>query len=103
MLDGLNNADSMSVVKLDVVDASEFPYADHDDRFRVTLKLEFFHEVDARAFKPRPVGALRISSDKIWHTTVYVQDKVEFSKFVAWKSEDTQKQWDRYAAVLEGM
>mmetsp|Transcript_19548 Transcript_19548/g.42141 ORF Transcript_19548/g.42141 Transcript_19548/m.42141 type:complete len:345 (-) Transcript_19548:419-1453(-) len=102
MLDGLNNMDSMSVLKLSVVNASEYRLAEKDNRFRVTLQLEFYHELDAKAFQPRPEGARRIN-EKIWHTTVYVQDKVEFSEFVAWKSNDTQEQWDGYAAVLEGM
>ena len=102
MLDGLNNMDSMSVLKLSVVNASEYRVAEKDNRFRVTLQLEFYHELDAKSFQSHPEGAQRIN-EKTWHTTVYVQDKVEFSEFVAWKSNDTQEQWDRYAAVLEGM
>ena len=67
----------------------------------VTLQLKFYHEVDAKAFQP-PEGAKR-TNEKTWHTTVFVQDQVEFSEFVGWKSSDTQEQWDRYAAALEEM
>lgn len=102
MLDGLNNMDSMSVLKLSVVNTTECRIAEKDNRFGVTLQLEFYHELDANAFQPRPEGAKKIN-EKTWYTTVYVQDKVEFSEFVAWKSNDTQEQWDRYAAVLEGI
>mmetsp|Transcript_15048 Transcript_15048/g.22954 ORF Transcript_15048/g.22954 Transcript_15048/m.22954 type:complete len:162 (+) Transcript_15048:599-1084(+) len=94
-LDGPNNMDFMSVLKLSVVNSSEHRLAEKDNRFSVKLQLEFYHELDAMAFQPRPESA-----QKIWHITVYVQDKVEFLDFVEWKSNDTQEQWDRYAAVL---
>lgn len=102
MLDGINNDDSMSVLKLSIFNTSECRLVEKDNRFAVILQLEFFHAVDAKAFRPRPEGARRIN-EKIWHTTVYVKDKCEFNEFVAWKSNNTQEQWDQYEAVLASM
>ena len=90
----------MSVLKLSVVKSSDSRLAAKDNRFSVVLNLEFFNEVETAVFQPRPEGAKRIDK-KNWQTTVYVKDKDEFAKFVEWKSQDTQEQWDRYAEVVE--
>ena len=101
MLDGLNNLDRMSVVKLSVAYASDSLVLSQDNRFAVTLQLGFFHKVDASSFQPRN-GAKKLN-EKVWQTTVYVKDKNAFVEFVKWKANDTQNQWDRYRASLNSM
>ena len=92
MLDGLNNRDNMSVVKLSVVSKSPRPIAAQDGRFSVTLRLYFFHDVDANSFQAKN-GAGR-SGTKQWETVVYVRDPTKFEEFVEWKGNDTQSHWD---------
>lgn len=99
MLDGINNNDDMSVVKLSVVGASEGPIVAEGNRFSVTLRLEFFHKVDADSFQAK-TGASRRGM-KEWEMVVYVTDAARFRKYVAWKGNDTQSQWDRYNRQLE--
>ena len=99
MLDGLNHADGMSVVKLSVASSSTLPVATVDNRFAVVVQLEFFNEVDAAAFQARQ-GARKINNNT-WQTTVYVKDKTEFTKFVSWKGESTQKEWTDHERVLQ--
>jgi len=53
MLDGINNRDNMSVVKLSVVSASDTTTAAQGNRYSVTLQLQFFNEVDAAGFQAR--------------------------------------------------
>lgn len=92
MLDGLNNRDNMSVVKLSVVSKSPRPIAAQDGRFSVTLRLYFFHDVDANSFQAKN-GAGR-SGTKQWETVVYGRDPTKFEEFVEWKGNDTQSHWD---------
>ena len=101
MLDGLNNVDDMSVVKLLVVGTSEGPIVAQGNRFSVTLRLEFFHQVDADSFQAK-TGALRRGT-KEWETVVYVRDAARFREYATWKGNDTQSQWDRYNKQLELM
>ena len=101
MLDGLNHADSMSVVKLSVVSASEYTISSKCDRYAVVLQLEFFNKVDAAAFQPR-ADASKVD-DKTWQTTVHVKNKTEFAEFVRWKGDDTEKQWTEYRRTLENI
>jgi len=99
MLDGLNHADNMSVVKLSVTSLSDYTISSQDNRYAIVVKLEFFNSVDAAAFQPR-VGATQIDN-KTWQTTVYVKNKREFAEFVQWKGDDTEKQWTIYRRTLE--
>lgn len=101
MLDGVNNSDEMSVIKLSVIDTSEGPIVSQGNRFSATLRLDFFHQVDADSFQAKK-GALRRGT-KQWETVVYVKDAARFREFVAWKGNDTQAQWDRYNRKLESM
>lgn len=92
MLDGLNNIDDMSVVKLSVVGTSVGPIVAKGNRFSVTLRLEFFHRVDADSFQARTDALRRVTKE--WDTVVYVKDAARFREYVAWKGNDTQSQWD---------
>lgn len=99
MLDGLNNRDNMSVVKLSVVSKSPTPIAAQDGRFSVTLRLDFLNDIDANSFQAR--NGARRSDTKQWETVVYVRDPTKFEEFVEWKGNDTQSQWDLYNRKLE--
>jgi len=99
MLDGLNHADNMSVVKLSVTSLSDCTISSQDNRYAIVVKLEFFNSVDAAAFQPR-AGATKIDNTT-WQTTVYVKNKAEFAEFVQWKGDDTEKQWTIYRRTLE--
>ena len=101
MLDGLNHYENMSVIKLSIATVSDTTIASMDNRYAVTLQLEFFNEVDAASFQARQ-GAKPVDK-RTWQTAVYVKDKDEFAEFVDWKGEDTQRQWDDYNAVLRNM
>lgn len=101
MLDGLNHADDMSVVKLSVASTSEYGICTKDDRYAIALQLEFFNEVDAAAFQPR-MDASKID-DRTWRTTVYIKNKTEFAEFVRWKGEDTENQWTSYRRTLDNI
>lgn len=101
MLDGLNHHENMSVIKLSISSMSDTTVATQDNRYSITLQMEFFNEVDAAALQATQ-GARRVD-DRTWQTTVYVKDKDEFAAFVDWKGKDTQRQWDAYNAVLRDM
>ena len=83
MLDGLNNMDNMSVVKLSIYSASD--------------------EVDAQSFQAKPGATRDDTNANIWRTCVFVKDKGQFAEFVAFKGNETQRQWDRYNQVLRNM
>lgn len=101
MLDGLNHIDDMSVVKLSVITSSDRKISSQENRYAVVLQLDFFNAVDAAAFQPR-VGAKKLDNTT-WQTTVHVQDKTEFAKFVKWKGDNTEKQWSIYRRTLENI
>ena len=101
MLDGINHSDNMSVIKLSISSASDTTFATQDNRYSVTLQMEFFNEVDAAALQP--LQSAKRLDERTWQTTVYVKDKDEFAAFVDWKGKDTQRQWDDYNAVLRDM
>lgn len=101
MLDGLNNNDDMSVVKLSVVGTPMGPIVAKGNRFAVNLRLEFFHQVDADSFQAKEGSVRRGKKD--WETVVYVKDAARFREYVAWRGNDTQSQWDRYMRQLEMM
>lgn len=99
MLDGINHADDMSVVKLSVVSSSTHTVASKDNRYAVVVQLEFFNTVDAAAFQACQ-GADKVDN-KNWRTTVHVKDKTQFTEFVSWKGESTQQQWTEYQRILQ--
>ena len=101
MLDGLNHAHGMSVVKLSVESTSDYRVCFKENRYAVALQLEFFNEVDAAAFQPR-MGASKID-DRTWRTTVYIKNKTEFAEYIRWKGEDTEKQWTSYRRTLDNI
>jgi hypothetical protein len=101
MLDGLNHYDEMSVVKLSILSVSGERIAAQDNRYAVTLQLEFFEQVDAAAFQAKP-GAKRVN-ERTWQTVVHVQDKDKFAMYVDWKGKDTQSQWDAHEAFLRNI
>jgi hypothetical protein len=101
MLDGLNNKDDMSVVKLSLVSASQNTIASKENRYAATVQLKFLHEADSQAFQAT-AGAQRV--DKCtWRTIVHVRNAWEFAEFVKWKGQDTQSQWDAYNAAVSNM
>mmetsp|Transcript_9267 Transcript_9267/g.17729 ORF Transcript_9267/g.17729 Transcript_9267/m.17729 type:complete len:125 (-) Transcript_9267:92-466(-) len=101
MLDGLDHYENMPVIKLSISSVTDETIATQDNRYSVTLQLEFFNEVDAAAFQARD-GARQVDK-RTWQTTVYVKNKDEFAAFVDWKGSDTQRQWDDYNAVLRDL
>ena len=99
MMDGLNTMEGIPLVALSVKEASEQRLSAYDNRYAVTLLLEFFYKDLAAVFAAKE-GARRVSSSS-WETVVYVRDKTEFEKCVVWKFNDTQKKWEDHRAFLE--
>eukprot|EP00977_Amphora_coffeiformis_P010711 scaffold2510_cov169-Amphora_coffeaeformis.AAC.62 len=61
----------------------------------------FFHEIDAAGFQPK-LDARKVNNFE-WQMMVHVEDKEQFAEFVAWKGNETQRQWDQYNEVLANM
>jgi hypothetical protein len=101
MLDGLNTEESIPLVALGVKSMSERRLAQNDNRYSVTMVLEFYEKVDAEAFQKRE-GAKRIDA-KTWETVVFVSDKVLFEECVKWKGNNTREQWRQHRAFLDAL
>lgn len=101
MLDGLNTEESIPLVALGVKSTSERRLAQNDNRYSVTMVLEFYEKVDAEAFQKRE-GAKRIDA-KTWETVVFVSDKVLFEECVKWKGNNTREQWRQHRAFLDAL
>ena len=78
--------------------ASPHKQADNDNRYAVTLAIEF-KDVDIANNYQSPEGAKRLD-DMSWEVTVYVIDKEIFKTCVDWKYGDTTKKWDAYNTEL---
>ena len=98
-LDGLNVTEGIPLVSISVTSSSYHRLARHDDRYSVTLALEFFYAELAAAFNA--VEGSRKLNDTTWETTVYVRDKETFTKCVEWKFENTKKIWKDHRAFLD--
>eukprot|EP00980_Cylindrotheca_fusiformis_P024613 scaffold12169_cov132-Cylindrotheca_fusiformis.AAC.1 len=99
MMDGLNTTEGIPLVALSVKAASEQRNAAYDNRYAVTLLLEFYYEHLTAVFVAKE-SARRVNSSS-WETVVYVCDKTEFEKCIVWKFNDTQKKWEEHRAFLE--
>ena len=99
-LDGLNVQEGIPLAAMSVKDASNDPSAAHDNRYCVTLAIQFFYPELAALFVAL-VGARKIDETHSWETVVYVKDKKLFSECVEWKFQDTMEQWRRHREFLE--
>jgi len=99
-LDGLNVQEGIPLVAISVKNASSHRVASQDDRFRVTLSIEFFYPDLAASFAAVD-GARKGEDDRTWETVVYVRDRNLFGECVDWKFRETNKQWQDHRAFLE--
>ena len=99
-LDGLNVEEGMPLAAISVKKASSGQIAAHDNRYSVTLLIEFFYPELAAVFAA-PVGAGKGDQENTWETVVYVQDRNVFAECVRWKFQDTMEQWQKHRAFLE--
>lgn len=99
LLDGLNTAEGIPLVTLSVKSTSNHRIASRDNRFSVTLNLEFFYKESAAAFAGNE-GASKVD-ELNWETVIFVKDKVRFQACVEWKYTDTAKEWERHRRFLE--
>ena len=99
-LDGLNVEEGIPLAAISVKQASNSRVATHDNRYCVTLSVEFFYPELAVSFAALE-EAKKNESENIWETVVYVEDKSLFADCVAWKYEDTIRQWKYHRAFLE--
>ena len=74
--------------------------ADHENRTAVFLNLEFHNEYLASLFRGNRMP--KKIDEKNWSLliTVFVEDPKIFGECVAWKANDTRKQWDAHARFL---
>ena len=99
-LDGLNVDEGIPLAAICVKESSSCRIAAHDNRYSVTLSIEFFFPELASSFAA-PKGATKSDQENTWEVTVYVQDKSTFSDCVGWKFEDTKKQWQKHRDFLD--
>ena len=97
-LDGLNVTEGIPLVAVSVTSSSQHRLASHENRYSVTLALEFFYAELASAFNA--VNGSRKLNDTTWETTVFVQDKETFEECVEWKYKSTQKAWSDHRTFL---
>ena len=99
-LDGLNVKEGIPLVAISIKSASNHWVASHDNRYPVTLSIEFFYPDLAASFAAVD-GARKGMDDSTWETLVYVQDKILFVECVQWKYLETKQQWQNHRAFLE--
>mmetsp|Transcript_33718 Transcript_33718/g.70103 ORF Transcript_33718/g.70103 Transcript_33718/m.70103 type:complete len:417 (-) Transcript_33718:69-1319(-) len=102
-LDGLNVEDGMPLAAISVKQVSSCRSATHDDRYSVTLSIQFFYPDLATSFAA-PEGARMVTDDDdacSWETVVFVKDKNLFLECIEWKFQDTTNQWQRHREFLE--
>ena len=99
-LDGLNVQEGIPLAAISVKDASHHRVASQDNRFRVTLSIEFFYP-DLAVWFAAVEGARKGKDDNTWETVVYVQDKNLFCECIEWKLQETKQQWQDHRAFLE--
>ena len=98
MLDGLHTDEKIPLLRLSFTSSSARRQADNDNRYAVTLGIEFKDEALARNYQC-PEGGIQVDN-KNWEVTVHVQNKEIFEECVNWKYEDTTKKWELYDGQL---
>jgi hypothetical protein len=99
MMDGMNTAERIPLVAISIKTASNERSAAHDNRYAVTLSLEFFNETSAMAFAATD-QAKKVDKTR-WETCVYVMDLALFKECVEWKAKDTAGKWQEHKDLLE--
>jgi hypothetical protein len=99
MMDGLNTAEGIPLVVISIKTASNERSAAHDNRYVVTLILEFFNETSAMAFAATD-QAKKVEKTR-WETCVYVMDLALFKECVEWKAKDTTEKWQVHKVFSE--
>lgn len=94
MLDGLNTDERIPLLRVCLKKSSPHRHAEKDNRYAVTLGIEFKVETLAQNYQS-PVGAKKVD-DTNWEVTVYVKDKDVFADCVNWKYTDTTQKWELY-------
>jgi hypothetical protein len=98
-LDGLNVQEGIPLAAMSIKDAAKDRSTSHDNRYRVTLAIQFFYSDLAASFAAQ-LGAKNNIDQKTWETVVYVQDKNLFSECVKWKFQNTMEQWQKHRDFL---
>ena len=91
--------EGMPIVAISVKTTSNYRSSAHDNRYCVTLLIEFFFSELATSFAA-PEGATKGNQENTWEMVVYVQNKNLFADCVGWKYQDTMKQWQAHRAFL---
>lgn len=99
MMDGFSTTESIPLLRLSCVEASQNRFADFDGRFKVTVQIEFRHKTNETLYRP-PTGAKKVN-ETTWETVVYVKDKEVFQSSLAWKYDNTTKAWTEYDHAIE--
>ena len=99
MLDGLNTDEKIPLLRLSFKSSSARRQADNDNRYAVTLGIEFKDEALARNYQC-PEGGIQVDN-KHWEVAVHVRNKEIFEECVNWKYEDTTKKWELYDEQLD--
>jgi hypothetical protein len=97
LLDGINTEDKFPLLVLSFVSVSEARLAAKDNRYQVTLAIEFFDQKYLAAYQA-PTGASLIAG--VWRTAVFVKDKAIFKKCIDWKEDDTRNKWKQHREWL---
>lgn len=99
MLDGIATREGVPLLRLSFFSASDHPIATQDNRYAVSLNIEFRDVASAQNYQA-PDGA--VQRDEVnWTTTVYVKNKTTFKTCLDWKENNTTKLWQAYDAELE--
>jgi hypothetical protein len=99
LLDGLNTEDKIPLVVLSLKSVSEARLVAKDNRYQVTIAVEFFDQKYLAAYQA-PTGASLVAG--LWQTSVFVKDKDIFKKCIGWKEADTRKKWKKHREWLAG-
>lgn len=93
MMDGIATTEKIPTLRLSFISASDHIFAAHDNRYGVTVGIEFRDPASAGNYQA-PNGA--IQEDQLnWRTVVYVKNKETFKTCLEWKHNSTTMVWNR--------
>eukprot|EP00978_Attheya_sp_CCMP212_P041497 scaffold238779_cov60-Attheya_sp.AAC.3 len=102
LLDGMNTEENIPLVVLSLVSVSEARLVAQDNRYQVTIAVEFCDQKYLSGYQaPTETGASLLVAG-LWQTCVFVKDKDIFKKRIGWKEADTRKKWKKHREWLAG-
>lgn len=93
MMDGIATTEKIPTLRLSFISASDHTLAVHDNRYEVSVGIEFRDAASASNYQP-PTGAIKVDALN-WRTVVYVKNKETFKTCLEWKHNSTTMVWNK--------